>query len=490
MKSIRTKLFVVFSALLIFFILFSLVLNTYFLEKYYIFRNESKFVENAEAVRNTYVNDKDNLHETIKSIDRANGIHIVILTSDMKVEMDSFPSPEDKSKVKKFSKSIVGEIEDNKEKLKVDYIYNVKIDPRYETKNLQMITKIGLDSYVVFSKPLGIIGENAKIANDFFMFVGLITIVFGNIVIFFFSKRMVHPIIEISAVAKDISDLKFEKKYTTNSEDEIGILGESINQISNKLDSTIKELVLANDNLKDDIKEKQQIDSMRKTFVSNVSHELKTPIGIIKGYIEGLKYGVAEDEVQREAYLDIIVDETEKMDKLVKELLDLSTIESDIEKDEKSLFNISVLIDDVVEKYEPIFMEKEVVYSVKCEDDYFINANMFRIEQVLINYTNNAINHVDENKKIDIVTSLDEKYIRVSVINTGENIEEDELENIWTSFYKVDKSRTREYGGSGLGLSIVKSIVDEHGGRYGVINKLNSVEFWVEFLIIKESDFA
>ncbi|MGB3368636.1 MAG: ATP-binding protein [Acidaminobacteraceae bacterium] len=489
MKSIRTKLFVVFSALLIFFILFSLVLNTYFLEKYYILRNESNFVESSEMVRDVYVNDKDKVHELIKNIDRSNGVHIVILTSDMNVEMDSFPSAEDANKLKKFSKSVVAEIEDSRVKLQDDYIYNVNIDPRYETKNLQMITKAGNDSYIVFSKPLGMIGENAKIANDFFMFVGLITIVIGNIFIFFFSKRMVHPIVEISSVAKDISDLKFEKKYITNSEDEIGVLGESINQISIKLDSTIKELRLSNNNLKDDIKEKQKIDNMRKTFVSNVSHELKTPIGIIKGYIEGLKYDVADDELRRDSYLDIIVDETEKMDKLVKELLDLSTIESDVEKDEKSLFNISVLIDDIVEKYKPIFKEHEILYSVKCEDDYFIRANMFRIEQVLINYINNAINHVDENKKIDIVAILDEKYVKVSIFNTGENIEKDDLENIWTSFYKVDKSRSREYGGSGLGLSIVKSIVDEHEGRYGVINNDSGVEFWVELLIIKANEF-
>lgn len=488
MKSIRTKLFFIFSVLLIFFISFSIFMNTYFLEDYYIYRNESTFLDSFNELEEQYKKNPNRLHEIIKYIDRSSGIHIVILSPDMKVKEDSFPFPEDKNKIKKFSKSVIDEIEKNKDRLDNDYIYSVKIDSRFDTKNLQMISKLSDDNYALFSKPLGVIGESASIANDFFLFVGVITVLLANLIIFIFSKRMVHPIREISEVAKDISNLKFEKKYVSKSKDEIDILGDSINQISDKLDSTIKELVLANDNLKEDIEEKKAIDNMRKTFITNVSHELKTPIAIIKGYVEGLKYGVVDAEIKKEEYLDIIVDEAEKMDVLVKNLLDLSTIESKIELDDKNIFNISVLIDDIIDKYKAIFKENIITYRINCEDDYFVKANMFRIEQVLVNYINNAINHVDGEKCIDIVALIKQNFIRVSVFNTGKNIAKEELESIWTSFYKIDKSRSREYGGTGLGLSIVKSIIDDHGGNYGVINRYNGVEFWFELSIIDGDD--
>lgn len=484
MRSIRTKLYLAFSLLLIFFVLFSIFMNIYFLEKYYILRNESNFVKSLEVVKDVYDNDPNNIHEAIKEIDRSTGLHISIFSSDMVIKSDSFPFPEDKIKPKKVSKETIDMIKNNQNKLKNGYLYEIDIDERYSAKNLQLISRIGEDNYIILSKPLVIINESAKIANDFFAFVGIITIILGNIFIFLFSKRMVKPIVEISSIAKEISSLDFKRKYKSNLKDEIGVLGESINLISDKLDTTIQELVEANEVLKDDIKEKQQIDNMRKTFISNVSHELKTPIALIKGYLEGFKYGVVSDESQKEEYLDIIIDETDKMNKLVKELLELSTIESRVELEDKTVFNISVLIDDISEKYKPIFLEKQIEYSVICDDDYFVKANIFRIEQVLSNYINNALNHVDDSRRLSLVVNSLDENVKISVENTGDHIDDHELKNIWTSFYKIDKSRSREYGGSGLGLSIVKAIIDDHNGQCGVINTNSGVKFWIELAMI------
>jgi signal transduction histidine kinase len=272
-------------------------------------------------------------------------------------------------------------------------------------------------------------------------------------------------------------------------EDEIGILGESINAISEELNKAMNELMGVNDKLKKDIEVKKQIDEMRKNFISSVSHELKSPIGIIRGYVEGLKYNIANNEEKRDRYIEILIDEGEKMDKIVKQLLNLSNLESETFVLEKTVFDVSLLIDELIEKYEPILKEKDLKIKVIHDEGCIIEADILRLEQVLNNYLTNAINHVDGNNYIEIWTQSINNKVRVSVFNSGKNIPEEELENIWESFYKVDKARSREYGGTGLGLSIVKSIMQHHKAEYGVINMENGVKFWLEFKNV-ESDIV
>ncbi|MCG8485711.1 MAG: ATP-binding protein [Clostridia bacterium] len=304
------------------------------------------------------------------------------------------------------------------------------------------------------------------------------------------SKRLTGPIEELSNIAKSIANLDFSKRLILEKKVEIGILGDSINLISDELQEVMDDLIEANIALKKAIEQKKQIDEMRKSFISSISHELKSPIVIKRSYAEGLKYNIVNDQQEKVRYCDILIDEVEKMDKIVKQLLSLSDLESETFELEQSIFNISVLIDDVIEKFDPILNEKNIETKVITNENYMVNADYLMIEQVISNYLTNAINHIDEDKYIEVSVQAVGEKVRVSVINSGENIPEEDLKNIWESFYKVDKARSREYGGTGLGLSIVKSIMEHHQEKYSVVNRKFGVEFWFELNLINKEYFS
>jgi signal transduction histidine kinase len=277
-----------------------------------------------------------------------------------------------------------------------------------------------------------------------------------------------------------MAKLDFSQKYKIETRDEIGDLGKSINSLSNQLDKSITELTEANAKLLKDIEHERRIDEMRKEFVSSVSHELKTPIALIQGYAEGLKENIIEDEESKNYYCYVIADEASKMNKMVRELLDLSQIESGYFILERQVVDISMLVEQVLNKFEPILKEKQICLSGARQREVMVNGDIFRIEQVMVNYLNNAINHIDQQKEIAVnIHPVDDK-VRISVFNTGKPIPDESLDKVFISFYKVDKARTRSYGGTGLGLSVVRAIQEQHNNAYGVINRDNGVEFWFD----------
>ena len=217
---------------------------------------------------------------------------------------------------------------------------------------------------------------------------------------------------------------------------------------------------------------------MRKEFVANVSHELKTPIALIQGYAEGLQEGMAEDKESRDYYCEVIVDEAGKMNKMVKQLLTLSALESGNERTVMERFDLVELIEGVISASKILLEQNEITIKFESKEPVYVWADEFKIEEVVTNYLSNAIHHASGEKIIVIRIKHEEGQTRVSVFNTGTPIPEEELPNLWNKFYKVDKARTREYGGSGIGLSIVKAIIEGHGQKCGVENWDNGVEFW------------
>ena len=219
---------------------------------------------------------------------------------------------------------------------------------------------------------------------------------------------------------------------------------------------------------------------MRKEFLSNVSHELKTPIALIQGYAEGLKEGINDDAESREYYCEVIMDEASKMNQMVKKLLTLNQMEFGNDMVTMERFDITELIGTYLQSAAILCRQKGI--SLQMEDCPPVNvwADEFMVEEVFGNYFSNAINHVAGKRVIDVKLTLEEKKVRVSVFNTGAQIPEESLPHIWEKFYKVDKARTREYGGSGVGLSIVKAAMEAMNQRYGAINYDNGVEFWFE----------
>ncbi|MBR6033461.1 MAG: GHKL domain-containing protein [Clostridia bacterium] len=295
-------------------------------------------------------------------------------------------------------------------------------------------------------------------------------------------------------MAKKMAKLDFSKKYrTTDTDDEINELGKNMNTVSDKLEVTIKQLKETNIELEKDIEQKSKIDEMRKQFISDVSHELKTPIAIIQGYAEGLKENVNTDEESRDYYSEVILDEANKMDKLVKQLLELMKLEYGKREFNNQKFNIYELIEEVIRKSNVMYEEKNIKIEINGNNPTYVYADDFYIEQIVTNYFTNAFKHVKEiNGEKIIKFAIDENEqtgkVRVSVFNTGDKIDDENLNRIWNRFYKVDSSRNRSDGGSGIGLSLVKAIMTNYGNNYGVFNTGDGVEFYFELDIPKESN--
>ena len=273
-----------------------------------------------------------------------------------------------------------------------------------------------------------------------------------------------------------------DARYEGHDKGEIGILGESMNDMSAKLESNIAQLKAANLELQRDIDKKNKIDQMRTEFLSNVSHELKTPIALIQGYAEGLKEGITDDPESMDFYCSVIIDEASKMNTMVKKLLTLNQIEFGNEELVMERFDIIELVSSVVNANELRANQKGIKMIFNQTDEHIdVWSDEYKIEEVITNYISNAINHCDFDKIIEVnVKKVDNDNVRVSVFNTGKNIPDEDINNIWGKFYKVDKARTREYGGNGIGLSIVKAIMDSYGKQYGVRNLENGVEFWFD----------
>ena len=332
--------------------------------------------------------------------------------------------------------------------------------------------------YFLIRTPLESIQESVSISNTFYMIVGGFIIAISGVMIWLVTKKITKPISELTLQSQKMSDLDFDVHYTSHAGNEIDVLGECFNHMSDELKKTISELKSANLQLTRDIADRIKIDEMRREFLDNVSHELKTPIALIHGYAEGLLEGISEDPESREFYCRVIMEESEKMDKLVKSLLSLNRLEYGNDVPVMERFDLTELIQGVIANMEIMISQKEVSLKWDGEKPVYVWADAFKVQEVLTNYMSNALHHVEGEKRIEIRLQEQENRVKVSVFNTGQPIPEEALPNLWTKFYRVDQARTRHYGGSGIGLSIVKAIMEGMQQEYGVVNHEDGVEFW------------
>lgn len=326
------------------------------------------------------------------------------------------------------------------------------------------------------------IEEAVNISNRFLFFLGSGVMALAAFVSYLFSRRFTRPVLELAQIASKMSELDFETKFEVDgeAEDEIAVLGNSINSLSEKLEHTISELKSANIELQNDIERKTQMDEVRKEFLSNVTHELKTPIALIQGYAEGLKDNINDDPENREFYCEVIIDEAMKMNKMVKKLLSLNQLEVGMAQPEIERFDLVPLVRSVLASTEILFQQKQVILNLYTDESVYVWADEYMMEEVFTNFISNALNHISGRMQIDVRLQREGDKVRLSVFNTGDGIPEEALSQVWVKFYKVDKARTREYGGSGIGLSIVKAIMELHRQNYGVFNREDGVEFWIE----------
>ena len=345
---------------------------------------------------------------------------------------------------------------------------------------LEIYGRLNTGISFIMQTPLSSIQESAKIANRFYVLVGCLGALAGGIIIWFVSRRVTKPILELNDISQRMVQLDFEAKYQGRAHNEIDLLGENINKLSDSLEQTISELKTANNELQRDVEKKEAIDEMRKEFLANVSHELKTPIALIQGYAEGLQEGVNDDPESRQFYCDVIVDEAAKMNNMVKKLLTLNQLEFGDEDIVFERFNLTELVRGVIQSMEILAQQAEAKVIFRQQEPVYVWADEFKAEQVVRNYMSNAFHHVGGEKVVEVKILSDGEKARVSVFNTGAPIPEEDVAHIWDKFYKVDKAHTREYGGNGIGLSIVKAIMESLHQKYGLNNYDNGVEFWFE----------
>ena len=323
------------------------------------------------------------------------------------------------------------------------------------------------------------IKDNVSISNTFITYVGIGILIIGVIAAYIFSSYITKPIQQLSDIAERMSNLDFDVKYHGKDKSEIGVLGNSMNNMSKKLEENISQLKSANKELQRDIDRKVKMEEVRTEFLSNVSHELKTPIALIQGYAEGLKEGISDDPESMDFYCDVIIDEAGKMNNMVKKLLTLNQIEFGNNQVNMERFDITEMIRNMVESSK-ILVEKQGVKIIFDEPETHVWADEFMIEEVVNNYLSNARNHVTDDGIIKVSYCRHGNDVRIKVFNTGEHIPQEDIDKLWVKFYKVDKARTREYGGSGIGLSIVEATMKAHGKDYGVANVEGGVEFYFD----------
>ena len=337
-------------------------------------------------------------------------------------------------------------------------------------------------NFILIRTPIQGIKDNVHISNTFITYIGIGTLIIGIVAAFVLSSYISRPIKQLSNIAERMSELDFDVKYDGKDKGEIGLLGNSMNNMSKKLEENISQLKAANLELQRDIDKKEKLEQMRTDFLSNVSHELKTPIALIQGYAEGLKEGITDDPESMDFYCSVIMDEAAKMNDMVKRLLTLNQIEFGEDELVMERFDINELVKSVVSANELRASQKELKITCDIKDTpLYVWADEYKVEEVITNYISNAINHCCNENIIKVaVGQIDKENVRVSVFNTGKNIPEEDIDHIWEKFYKVDKARTREYGGNGIGLSIVKAIVESMGKKCGVNNLPDGVEFWFD----------
>lgn len=484
-KSIKIRLAVTYIGIMCLSLAVMLLVNSLFLEKFYL----RKKTESLKKVYNTMNDTSDTRYyssladdEKFKQYCDENNLSMIVVEDVTSRILFAYA----KNSERLYSEIQFGVLDDfvrgKREILEAtdNYIVEKKTDDVKAMDSVNMVGVLDNGNGFLITTPAQSLKDSALISNVFYLYIGLFTIFISSVVIWFISRHITRPLQQLSELSKEMANLNFDAKYTSTSEDEIGVLGNNLNRMSGELEKTISELRTANNELQKDIEKKEQIDEMRKEFLSNVSHELKTPIALIQGYAEGLQECINDDQESREFYCDVIIDEAAKMNNMVKKLLSLNQLEFGNDTVNMERFDLTELVKGVVQSAQLLASQKEAEIRFLQEEPISVWGDEFKIEEVVTNYVSNALNHVDFEKKIEIKAVKRGDVVRLSVFNTGARIPEEDLDKIWIKFYKVDKARTREYGGSGIGLSIVKSIMDSMNQKCGVINYENGVEFWFE----------
>lgn len=483
--SIERQMMTAFMSLLAFMLVVILLGNACLLEPYYIRDKKAKFISMYQVLVQAAEEgrldgeDEEVYGELARQAEKDNLFFLTINMAEQTMTVNVQHEVELKQYLDAYLLNRRGSSEKTLE-LTEDYEISQTKGSDSATEYLMMRGELGGGYFFLIQSPLESIQESAALANRFLIVVGSIAAVVCMLLVWFFSRRLTNPLRELADISEKMAELNFEAKYTSGGDDEIGVLGENFNRMSERLESAVSELKSANNRLMQDLEQRDKLEQMRNEFLGNVSHELKTPIALIQGYAEGLKEGIDTDAESREFYCDVIIDEVSKMNHMVKNLLALNQLEFGDEEIQFERFDLTELVSGVLQSMELFAEQTQAKVQFLQKDPVYVWADEFKVEQVVRNYVGNAFHHVSGDMVIEVKIELRGDTARMTVFNTGSAIPEEDIGHIWEKFYKVDKAHTREYGGNGIGLSIVKAVMESLHQKYGVENYDNGVAFWFE----------
>lgn len=506
-RSIRFKFFVAISAVTLVFIGVLLILNLFFYEDYYMLMRRGELRDAYQGIRNSYSGDIEEMMTVLDSYESQTAIRMAVVCSDGTVLYTSFNTRSDEGNAdtqnpfqlpdfdlldqQRRGYTILQSIAQNVSWNTLDshsyQFLNVTLWDNDQYLCLAGVLDNQADKCLFAYMPYAYIEQNSSLNLVFLVIAGGCALLICLIFAYGVSRWFSRPLIAMAGLADRMSELDFSTKYQGGSTDEIGQLGQSLNRLSAYLEQTIRELRQSNEQLAQEIKEKERIDNMRQEFIVNVSHELKTPIALIQGYAEGLTAGVADDPEDRKYYCDTIADEADHMNKLVMQLLNLSRLELGAEQTYSEDIDLHELCAEAVRKTAVLCESRglTVEYDGTC---ITVRTDGDLLDQVLMNYLSNAIRYTVDGGKIKISAKQTGDCVRLTVFNEGDGLPEEELPKIWEKFYRTDRARTREAGGTGIGLSLVRAIADTLHGSCGVENVEGGIVFWFELSASAEND--
>ena len=470
------RLFLRVGIIIVAFVLLLTLCNTAFLSSYYEYAHKKDLISVSDDIKKTDLNNSAQMISVISTIEDEYGFEVEVYSNDGRIIYSSVGGQmmqfffEDSDRLHMHHRPL-----DTKKSYKTgkDGVLVRAVDRI--SKNEYLVYRFSLNNSAIAEVRTQIaqIKNSAAIANTFITIIAVIFLVISIFWVLWFSRKISKPISDMNRITRNMAQLDFAEKLIPDSGDEIGQLAVSINDLSVRLNDTMSNLNATNAKLKNEIELERQLDNMRRGFVANVSHELKTPISIIQGYAEGLKVNINADS--KEKYIDTIIDESHRMNKLVLSLLNLSRYEAGQVAINPVKFSLCPIVLTISER---IFAGKNINLSVDIAEDTLVLADLDQIEQVLKSYLENAASHVNVGGDVKISAILKGDRYCVTVYNSGSHIDEEIMPQIWQSFYRGDKSHNRESGRFGLGLSIAAAIVKGHGEDYGVYNAENGVCFW------------
>ncbi len=303
--------------------------------------------------------------------------------------------------------------------------------------------------YLLINTPLEPVESYIDFIMNQYLYLGIIVVAIALVVAFFMSRTISKPIIKMKQEANKLAEGDYSVSFKTDSFSEINDLALTLDDATEKL---------------------SQVNDLRKDLVANVSHDIKTPLTMIKAYAEMIKDISGDDPEKRNEHLDVILKETDYLNKLVTDMSELSKLQAGTIVLNHDNFDLKEATIEVIELLNRLIEEKHISLVLSL-DDAFIYADKIKLSQVIYNFLSNAIKHSDDNGKIEIRLNDDEEKVRLEVKDYGDGIKEEAMPYIWDRYYKVDKNFNRSVNSTGLGLAIAKAILEAHRAAYGVVSK-------------------